>query len=278
MGRDGPTIYPMPLPPPPSGRGRRTILPLQAQPKPAERHQRPRSPGEQPPRNEAGSRNRRRPGMSNMADPTMVELFAGSDAEPERPRSRSNRPQFTLEDYRRAEMPKASAKRPPLNPPPPVAPKANIMRGTASRSRSDPRVAPVAGQEPTGESAERRRVIGAGKASAPVAPKMQPTPQDNNARLGYPRSLPPPPASPPKAKAKATPKETPTAKKSAPPVRHAPADHGGAALAIRSVPKVPMRPDDTRRELNRNALAGALSDGTLPYGRPRSAQTTSGVS
>ncbi len=82
-------------------------------------------------------------------------------------------------------------------------------------------------------------------------------------------------------KQKQHPKETQTTKKSAPPVQLAPADHGGAALANRSAPKVPamqrsapqapMRPDDTRRQVHRNVLAGALSDITLPYGHPLSA-------
>ncbi len=100
-------------------------------------------------------------------------------------------------------------------------------------------------------------------------------------RLGFPRSLPLPPGPPPKAKARATPNEVQTPKKSAMPVRPAPADHGGAVLAIgsapkappmpSSVPKAPIRPDDTRRKANRIVLAGAPSEGTLHYRRPLSA-------
>ena len=42
------------------------------------------------------------------------------------------------------------------------------------------------------------------------------------------------------------------------------------APPIRSkTPKAPMRPDDKRRQLNRNVLAGAFSDGVIQ--RPRSA-------
>jgi hypothetical protein len=122
----------------------------------------------------------------------------------------------------------------------------------------------------------RRIALGIAPA-APVAPKMEVKHEDTNTRLGYPRGLPAPPGAPPKAKAKGMPpyppypmeqpplpppaksaspapppkskaKATPTAKKSAPPAP-APPDHGGAAVAIRSVPKAPMRPDDTRRML-----------------------------
>ena len=83
------------------------------------------------------------------------------------------------------------------------------MRGAASRSRSDPRVAPVAGPEPTGESAQRRRVIGSGKSFAIVAPGMEVKLDDTSTRMGYPRGLPLPDGAPPRAKVKGSPPNPP---------------------------------------------------------------------
>jgi hypothetical protein len=79
MCRDGPTGCPMPLPPRPRGRGRPTVYPQPLQPQPVVRHQRPRSPEEQLPCKESGSRNKRAPGVSDVARPTLDVLFADRD-------------------------------------------------------------------------------------------------------------------------------------------------------------------------------------------------------
>lgn len=213
-----------------------------------------------------GDRSRSAPVPAQQQDVDLDALFGGGELVPEAPRPSSNRKaprsrsnrgnrRYTSEDHRVAEAP----------------------QGT--------RVPPTAGPEPVGASAQRRRGLGIAPA-APVAPKMEAKQEDTNTRLGYPRGLPAPPGPPPKAKAVPNPppakaasptpppkskaKATPTAKKSAPPAP-APPDHGGAAVAIRSVPKAPMRPDDTRRMLDRSRLSGALSDAALPSRRHQSA-------
>ena len=77
---------------------------------------------------------------------------------------------------------------------------------------------------------------------APVAPKMAPRPVDPNVRLGYPPGMPAPQAS----------------------LSSSPADHAGAVVATRPVAKAPMRPDDTRRMLDRSRLSGALAHSRSP--------------
>ena len=77
---------------------------------------------------------------------------------------------------------------------------------------------------------------------APVAPKMAPRPVDPNVRLGYPPGMPAPQAS----------------------LSSSPADHAGAVVANRPVAKAPMRPDDTRRMLDRSRLSGALAHSRSP--------------
>ena len=87
---------------------------------------------------------------------------------------------------------------------------------------------------------------------APVAPKMAPRPVDPNVRLGYPPGMPAP-------QARASPKAPPM-----PTLSSAPADHGGAVVATRPGAKAPMRPDDTRRMLDRSRLSGALAHSRSP--------------
>ena len=90
---------------------------------------------------------------------------------------------------------------------------------------------------------------------APVAPKMGGRHEDPNVRLRYPPSMPAP-------QARAPPKAPPMP--SLPVPSSAPADHAGAVVATRPVPKAPMRPDDSRRALSRSRLSGALADNLPP--------------